>query len=81
MLLDQVVIQEDLTQGERVRRFVVEAYVGGGPADWIRLWEGENIGHRAICHFPLIEAHQVRVRVLEADGEARLRAVELHRIS
>jgi alpha-L-fucosidase len=76
-LVDQVVLQEDLTQGEHVRRFEVEAYVGGGPADWTRLWSGESLGHKAICRFPLIEAYRVRVRVTEADGPVKLRALEL----
>ena len=78
VLMDHVVVQEDLTTGERVRKFEVEAYVGGGPADWVKLWDGYSIGHKAICRFPLLQVYQVRLKVTEADGEVRLRTLEIH---
>ncbi|MEN6400871.1 MAG: alpha-L-fucosidase, partial [Armatimonadia bacterium] len=78
VLMDHVVVQEDLTTGERVRKFEVEAYVGGGPADWVKLWDGYSIGHKAICRFPLLQVYQVRLKVTEADGEVRLRSLEIH---
>ncbi|MEI6500870.1 MAG: alpha-L-fucosidase [Armatimonadota bacterium] len=77
-LLDHVIVQEDQTQGEHVRQFAVEAVLThGGPAGIVKLWEGQNIGHKQICEFPQVEARQIRVRVTEADGEVMLRAIDL----
>ena len=74
-LMDHVVVQEDLRQGERIRRFVVEILPG---QEWITIYEGRSVGHKAICEFPLVAARKMRVRVAEAREPARLRALELH---
>lgn len=80
-LVDHVVALEDLTQGEQVRRFVLEAVLShGGPAGSVQLWAGQNIGHKAICHFPPVEVREVRLRVTEADGPVQLRGLDLHHI-
>lgn len=77
--LDHVVVQEDQTRGEHVRRFVVEAVLThGGPAGVVKLWEGQNIGHKQICPFPQLEVRQIRLRVTEADGPVALRALDLY---
>ena len=75
VLMDHMVIQEDIGLGEHVRRFVVEIMPG---QDWITLYEGRSVGHKSICPFPLVAASKVRLRVLEADGQVKLRALELH---
>jgi len=74
-LVDHAVIQEDTRDGEQVRRFAVQILSG---RDWITLSEGSSIGHKAICPFPLVAATKLRLRVLEADGPVKLRALELH---
>ncbi|HEY3330384.1 MAG TPA: alpha-L-fucosidase [Capsulimonadaceae bacterium] len=75
--VDHVVLQEALEGGEHIRRFSVdiEGFPHSGP---ITVWEGYNIGHKAICHFPLTRVRKVNVRILEADGPWSLRAATLH---
>ncbi|MHB9024107.1 MAG: alpha-L-fucosidase [Armatimonadota bacterium] len=75
-LLDHVVVQEDLTKGEHIRRFAVQVFPShyGDP---ITVFEGYNIGHKAICQFPPIAARKVRLEVREADGPVGLRALEV----
>lgn len=75
--IDHVVAGEDLTDGERLRRFSVQAapWAGGKP---ITLYEGQSIGHKAICRFPLLRVRKVWLEVTEADGPARLRSLEWH---
>jgi alpha-L-fucosidase len=75
---DHVVLQEDLAQGERVRRFriLIRSYCGGEP---IVLWEGRNIGHKAICPFPLVRARTVTVEILETDGPVAMRNIQVFR--
>ncbi|NOZ19953.1 MAG: alpha-L-fucosidase [Planctomycetes bacterium] len=77
-LVDHVVIQEDLTEGEHARKFEIEIFPGRDP---VTLYQGENIGHKAICSFPLVAAKKLRVQVTEADGPVKLRALELHNVA
>jgi alpha-L-fucosidase len=76
VVLDHVVAQEDLTAGERVRRFRVQIFPThyGDP---ITVFEGYNIGYKAVCRFPLVGARQVRLEILEADGPVRLAGLTL----
>ena len=73
---DHVVLQEDLTRGEHVRRYRIQVFPThyGAP---ITVFEGYNIGWKAICPFPLVCAREVRVEVLEADGPVELPTVRL----
>jgi alpha-L-fucosidase len=75
-LIDHAVLMEDLTKGESVKRFAVliEPHPYGKE---IVVHEGRNIGHKAICRFPLVTAASVRVEVTEADGEVVMRSVEV----
>lgn len=52
---------------------------GTGPrgAVPIKLYEGQNIGHKAICRFPLVKAGGLTVEVDQAEGEARMRSLEV----
>ena len=70
-------LQEDLTKGEAIRRFAIHVASthGGKP---ITMHEGRNIGHKAICRFPLVAARKVLVEITEADGPVTLRDVTLH---
>ena len=72
--VDHVVVQEDLTSGEYARRFAVRVspFPYGEP---ITVWEGQSIGHKAICRFPLVRVQKLQVEVTEADGPVALRAM------
>ena len=74
---DHVVLEEDLTAGEHIRRFALE-FVGFPHSQPILAWEGHNIGHKAICSFPQIRARSLTLRVVESDGPWALRAASLH---
>ncbi|NUQ01182.1 MAG: hypothetical protein HUU35_15145, partial [Armatimonadetes bacterium] len=77
ILLDHVVLQEDLTDGEQIRRFAIKVI----PCHYrtpITVYEGYNIGHKAICAFPPVRAREVWVDIVEADAPPKLRAMELH---
>ena len=76
--VDHVVVQEDIAQGEHVRRFAIE--FDTYPKCCIRpvtIYEGRNIGHKAVCRFPTVEAGKITLRVTEADGPVALRDMEL----
>ena len=75
--LDHVVIQEDLSQGEAVRQFTIyiQTAVSG---QLITMYEGRNIGHKAICRFPLVACGKVVVEITDAEHPFTLRSVTLH---
>ena len=75
-LIDHAVLMEDLAGGESVARYRIEiiSYAGGSP---IQVWEGQSIGHKAICPFPLVRAKGVIVTVLEAKGLVKFRDMRI----
>ncbi len=65
-----VVLAEKLANGERVRKFSVDAFVNG---KWILIWEGTCIGHKRVERFDPINATQLRLNILESVGDATIR--------
>ncbi|MBW3636174.1 MAG: alpha-L-fucosidase [Armatimonadetes bacterium] len=75
--LDHLIVQENLSKGERVRRYSVEILPDHyGTA--IPLWEAQSIGHKAICSFPPVRARAVHFRVHESEGAPKIAALEVH---
>lgn len=76
-LLDHIVIQEDLTKGEHVRSFAVTIITKkSGRA--VTVYEGRNIGHKAIIRIPAVNVSGVILEITESDGEADLRDLRFH---
>lgn len=69
--INQIVLQENIANGENVRRFVVEAGVKG---KWETLVEGQSIGQKYIFVLPKeIKSKNFRVRITEASGTPELK--------
>lgn len=62
--IDQVLIMEDITQGERVREYTVEGLIPGG--EWQELCRGTAIGHKRIERLSSTEVAGARLRVLDS---------------
>lgn len=77
-LIDHLVAQEYLRDGERVRRFRVTALVGPHRKQAILVFEGYNIGHKAICSFPAIRCYSITLEVTENDGAVDLAALQVY---
>lgn len=60
-VIDHVIIMEDIAQGERIRKYIVEGLVEGGK--WQKLCEGISVGHKRIQQFIPIEVSKIRVAV------------------
>jgi len=69
--IDHVIIMEEIAQGERVRKYVVEGKAGGDK--WQKLCEGESVGHKRIQQFKAQEVAAVRVRATESAGVPLIR--------
>lgn len=82
LLTNCVVLQEDMTRGQRIERFAIRAepyHIGG--TEPVTLYEGKNPGHKAVCHFPLARVAKICVEVTSAQGEWAWRSIEAHRLS
>lgn len=77
-LFDHAVLAEDLSDGEAVRRFRIAVHGSHQQVPCV-VYEGRNIGHKAICRFPPVRARKVWIEVIEADGPFELRDIELFR--
>ena len=65
--IDQIVIQEDIAGGERVRKYEIDARVGGDP--WRKIAQGQSVGHKRIERVEPVEAAALRLRVTEKQAE------------
>ena len=61
--IDHVIIQEDISFGQRVRQYVIE---GRKDNKWTVLTRGISIGHKRIEHFTPVKVDAVRLKVVEA---------------
>ena len=74
-LISRLVIQEDITQGERVRKYVIEGKVSG---DWKKLAEGTCIGHKRIERLSTPEKiSEIRLVIKESKGDVLIKAFRI----
>lgn len=72
--IDQIVLQENITQGERVRKFVLEGKTKKG---WQTIFKGSSIGHKFIHVFDAMEVSQIRLIINESKGEPMIQNFEV----
>lgn len=73
--IDRVALMEDITQGERVRKYTLEAQIDG---EWKPLAEGTAIGHKRIERVPATVVRAVRLRILESVGVPQIRKFAIY---
>ena len=69
--VNQIVLMEDIAQGERVRKFVVEGKTKKG---WQIIFEGSCIGHKFIHRFEDKSVSALRLQIQEQVGESLIKA-------
>jgi len=69
-VVDRAILMEEITQGERIREYVLE---GRTDAGWAPLARGQSIGHKRIERFPATSVSAVRLRVEKAIAEPWVR--------
>ena len=62
-LVNRVVIQEEISQGEAVTAFRLFAYLPGYQSKRICVYKGDTIGHKAICVFPTIRTGKIELEI------------------
>lgn len=78
-LIDHIIVQEDLTDGECVRKFRISILTAKTGRE-LTIYEGINIGHKAIIRIPAVKVKAVMLEVLESDGHPNIKALSLHHI-
>ncbi|MBB6327355.1 alpha-L-fucosidase [Algoriphagus iocasae] len=73
--VNQLVLMEEISNGERVRKFLVEAKTKQG---WKTIFEGSVIGHKFIHQFDAIEASEFRLKILESKGEGQIKEFSIY---
>ena len=73
-LVNAFMIQEDISKGQRIESFLVEAYKDGA---WIHLAEGTTVGYKRLVRFSDTRPERIRVTIRSARGIANVSAVGL----
>jgi hypothetical protein len=75
--VDHVITMEDISQGERVREYVLE---GERDGRWIEITRGTAIGHKKIDLFPPTEVTKIRINVSRSVGDPIISSFAAYRV-
>ncbi|WP_339324869.1 alpha-L-fucosidase [Paenibacillus sp. FSL W8-0194] len=75
--VNHVILMEDISQGERVREYVLEADIQG---HWKELVRGSAIGHKKIDRFATVETGALRIRVLASVEKPVIRSFAAYNV-
>ncbi len=64
--VNQIVLMEDITMGERVRKFILEGKTSAG---WQTLFEGSCVGHKFIHRFQTTTVSTLRIKIPDSRGK------------
>jgi hypothetical protein len=76
--INHIILQENIANGERVRKFILEGKTSDG---WQTIFEGSCIGHKFIYLFENMEVSEVRLTVLEAKGEPQIKNFQVFNVN
>ena len=62
-IINQIVIQEDIEHGERIRGYIIEGKLDN---KWKILCKGSCVGHKRIELIKPIEASQIRLKIINS---------------
>ena len=74
-IINTLLLQEDISRGQRVESFKVEAFTNGR---WQHLTSGTTIGYKRLLHFSDTRAERIRVTIDQCRTEANISAFELY---
>ena len=78
-LLDHIVVQEDLKDGESVQEFRITIITAKTQRPFT-IYEGMNIGNKAIIRVPLVRIKGVILEILKSDGEPIIKELSFHHV-
>ena len=75
--IDHVILMEQITEGERIREYVIEGLAG---SEWKLLCSGLSVGHKRIQRFAATEVSKVRVRVPQFAAQPVIRKLAVYHV-
>jgi len=69
------VMREDLSQGQRIRKYILEGYSEG---KWVTLSEGSSVGSMRIDEFSPVKISKTRLRITEAAARPAIQKFALY---
>ena len=76
-VVNHVVIREDISKGQRVRKYVLEGLDQG---KWVKIKEGSSVGSKRIEAFDKVKFNKVRLRITEAKSTPIIENFALYNI-
>ena len=70
--INVVMLQEDITKGQRIEAFTVEALTDNS---WKEVAKGTTVGYKRLLRFPTIKADQLRIKILNSRLNANISQV------
>ncbi len=70
-----ILIQEDITKGERVRKFTLEAQIQG---NWTTIYQGSSIGQKHIIPVETIHTDKIRLKINSAVAEPNIESLAVY---
>ena len=80
-VINRIVIEEDLTNGQNVKAFDVYFYPSVYKDRKLLVYRGATIGRKTICHIPAIYASKITVEITESDGEAKIKSIKTYKVN
>jgi alpha-L-fucosidase len=75
--INKVVLMEDITHGERVRKFSIEGKTEKG---WQIIFEGSCIGHKFIHRFKAMDISALRLKISKSEGSPQIKELTVYNI-
>jgi alpha-L-fucosidase len=75
--INHIVLQEDISKGERIREFKTEAFING---KWVPFCDGTVIGHKFIRQFDEIETSRIRLIISRSIDEPLIKNLEIYNV-
>lgn len=76
-LIDHILIQEDLANGEHVRSFRINVTTEKTHRS-LTVYEGRNIGHKAIIRIPAIKVRGLQLEITDYEGVPSIRQIAIY---
>ncbi len=75
---NRIMLQEDLAQGQRIRRFRLYGRLRVCKSDRVLLYEGRTVGHKHIALIPALCMSRIELEIVESEGEPHLLSMTAH---
>jgi alpha-L-fucosidase len=76
--INQVIIQEDIKQGERIRNYKVEALINN---KWQEVCSGSSVGHKRIQMFTPVQTRKLRLTITKSIAEPQVLSFKVYNIN